>query len=484
MLNLGGHSDTVRSVKVEDGQIINGTLTSSAHTAYAGSINASLGGSGQFMKDTSGVVTLSGHNTYQGGTVVTGGTLIITSADALPDGTSLTIGASGSVVLGSGLGRTIELSSLSFEGFSGASTTGGKTANGPTAQRVTATNVEQVSTISTAGKSADASATVADNLSAIAVTTTSCRMPSLASREQVDGQVVQQSATIAQQSVFTGSTTAELADASTSASGNPLSEGVVPATGQPIDQGSANVVPLVQTLVAPALVATVAASPSHRTLLMFASTTSLGSGNPVALFTTSLVATPAKPGSQGLILNTTAVPRSAVFSAGDTGRTDTAKTLKAKTPSALSAETTVLPITMNPPVLLPSGPAATTAKCASHAPSLDTVTVDHIATASGFLAGRYAITRTSVVKAAPASSAKKTVLLKDTELNALVSVNGQSGNKQTETCDAVLQGYRVKRSIDLSWVGLVKKVVERKRSAQDIGLTPLSVDEVVARLWR
>ena len=53
-------------------------------------------------------------NSYTGGTVVDGGTLLVTDADALPPGHDLTIELDGSMVLESGLTKAIELSSLSF----------------------------------------------------------------------------------------------------------------------------------------------------------------------------------------------------------------------------------------------------------------------------------------------------------------------------------------------------------------------------------
>ena len=53
----------------------------------------SLTGAGGLAKIGSGSVTLSGTNSYQGGTVVSAGTLIVTSANALPSGTSLTVGS-------------------------------------------------------------------------------------------------------------------------------------------------------------------------------------------------------------------------------------------------------------------------------------------------------------------------------------------------------------------------------------------------------
>ena len=55
---------------------------------------------------------LSNTNTYQGGTMVLGGTLDILSADALPGGTTLTLSSTASVVFASDLGHAIQLELL------------------------------------------------------------------------------------------------------------------------------------------------------------------------------------------------------------------------------------------------------------------------------------------------------------------------------------------------------------------------------------
>ena len=50
------------------------------------------------IKDGLGTLILSGSNSYTGGTTVDAGTLIVDSAGALPDGTSLTVGAGGTLI--------------------------------------------------------------------------------------------------------------------------------------------------------------------------------------------------------------------------------------------------------------------------------------------------------------------------------------------------------------------------------------------------
>ena len=66
-------------------------------------------------KSGSGTLTLSSSNSYMGGTTVTGGTLIITNANALPPGGVLSITGSGTVILGSNLATAVELGGLSFD---------------------------------------------------------------------------------------------------------------------------------------------------------------------------------------------------------------------------------------------------------------------------------------------------------------------------------------------------------------------------------
>ena len=72
------------------GLITNGTLVGSSYAVTNGTITANLGGTGALTKGGSGMVTLSGANTYSGGTVISGGTLQLDALNAFP-GNALTI---------------------------------------------------------------------------------------------------------------------------------------------------------------------------------------------------------------------------------------------------------------------------------------------------------------------------------------------------------------------------------------------------------
>ena len=71
--------------------------TAAGNVTIAGGIGQS-GGSFGIIKTGSETLVLSGVNTYSGGTAVYEGTLVVTSANALPDGTSLVIGAGGAFI--------------------------------------------------------------------------------------------------------------------------------------------------------------------------------------------------------------------------------------------------------------------------------------------------------------------------------------------------------------------------------------------------
>ena len=68
--------------------------TASGNVTIAGSISQSSGSLG-ITKTGPGTLVLSGTNTYDGSTLVNQGTLVVVAASALPDGTSLVVGAGG-----------------------------------------------------------------------------------------------------------------------------------------------------------------------------------------------------------------------------------------------------------------------------------------------------------------------------------------------------------------------------------------------------
>ncbi len=63
-------------------------------SSYSGEIN----GAGSLLKNGTGTLILSGADSYDGGTSVAAGTLAITTASALPSGSSLVVGANGTFI--------------------------------------------------------------------------------------------------------------------------------------------------------------------------------------------------------------------------------------------------------------------------------------------------------------------------------------------------------------------------------------------------
>ena len=70
---------------------LSGVITNNSSNIQT--INLSLGGTNGVTKTGAGTVVLSAANSFTGGTVVTGGTLKVTTQAALPDGSNLSVGA-------------------------------------------------------------------------------------------------------------------------------------------------------------------------------------------------------------------------------------------------------------------------------------------------------------------------------------------------------------------------------------------------------
>ncbi len=78
----------------------NRTLNAAAGSLTVAGNIGQTGGSYGITKIGSGTLTLSGINTYTGGTLVSAGTVVVTSPSALPQGSALTVGYSGAFVFG------------------------------------------------------------------------------------------------------------------------------------------------------------------------------------------------------------------------------------------------------------------------------------------------------------------------------------------------------------------------------------------------
>lgn len=100
--DLGANSDTVGTVSLQGGNITGttGVLTGSSYDVQSGTASAILGGStAALTKSTNGSATLSGANTYGGGTTISAGTLLVANgsgSSATGSGT-VNVGASGTL---------------------------------------------------------------------------------------------------------------------------------------------------------------------------------------------------------------------------------------------------------------------------------------------------------------------------------------------------------------------------------------------------
>ncbi len=94
-LDLNGTSQTQNGgVMLTAGTIQNGTLSSSGtFNLQGGTVSAALAGTGEASKSTSGLVTLTGANTYSGSTAVSAGTLLVNGSIASSSGLSVQAGA-------------------------------------------------------------------------------------------------------------------------------------------------------------------------------------------------------------------------------------------------------------------------------------------------------------------------------------------------------------------------------------------------------
>jgi hypothetical protein len=114
-VDLGGTTQTQNGgLSLTGGTVRNGTLSSTGtFSLQAGTVSASLAGTGAVSKTTGGTVTLSGANTYSGGTSVSAGTLQISGAGTLGATTGTTAVSGGTLDLG---GTTQDQNALNQSG--------------------------------------------------------------------------------------------------------------------------------------------------------------------------------------------------------------------------------------------------------------------------------------------------------------------------------------------------------------------------------
>ncbi len=113
--NIETFDDSVGAVTLNGGSIIGttGVLSSSGYSFNSGTVSAKLAGAGALTKATAGTVTLSGTNTYGGGTNINGGILALESAGAL--------GSTGAISFGGG---TLQHGGSNTTDYSGRFATG------------------------------------------------------------------------------------------------------------------------------------------------------------------------------------------------------------------------------------------------------------------------------------------------------------------------------------------------------------------------
>jgi len=137
--DIQGFNQTLNNVHLTGGTIAGsgGTLTgTSAYDMQAGTVSANLSGTAGLTKTTTGTVTLSGVNTYTGSTAVNAGILKLGSTSAL-GGSSLTVGASGTLDLNGQNYTTATLSNNLLGGLTNSSATAATWANSFTGDAVT-----------------------------------------------------------------------------------------------------------------------------------------------------------------------------------------------------------------------------------------------------------------------------------------------------------------------------------------------------------
>ncbi len=104
-LNIAGFNQTVGTVSLLGGSIsgTSGLLNGLSYQLQSGTISARLGGTGALIKSGGGTVNLTSSNTYSGGTVINGGTLMVNNVLGSGTGTGRVSINNGGMLMGSGI---------------------------------------------------------------------------------------------------------------------------------------------------------------------------------------------------------------------------------------------------------------------------------------------------------------------------------------------------------------------------------------------
>ena len=96
--NLNGNADMIGSLAGSGAVTLGGGTLSVGNDNTSTCFYGAISGGGNLTKVGAGTLVLSGDNTYSGGTNVEAGTLIVNNSGAIPDGSSLTVGAGGAFI--------------------------------------------------------------------------------------------------------------------------------------------------------------------------------------------------------------------------------------------------------------------------------------------------------------------------------------------------------------------------------------------------
>ncbi len=103
-LNIAGFNQSVGTVSLVSGSIsgTSGLLNGSSYQVQSGTVSARLGGAGALIKSGTGFATLTGSNSFSGGTVINGGTLAVNNLFGSGSGSGGVVINNGGKLMGSG----------------------------------------------------------------------------------------------------------------------------------------------------------------------------------------------------------------------------------------------------------------------------------------------------------------------------------------------------------------------------------------------